>query len=70
MSASKQPDLPLVEADGGLLGQALSVLTDSLKRLARGLTEYEEYDIPEREDLTSAAAAAARHRETLRRQFG
>jgi ATP-dependent DNA helicase DinG len=50
-----------VEISWEELSQALTSLTDSMKRLARGLTEFEEYDIPEREDLASAAGAAARH---------
>jgi ATP-dependent DNA helicase DinG len=50
-----------VEISWGELSETLLVLTDSIKRLAKGLGDYQDYDIPEREDLASAAGAAARH---------
>ncbi len=60
-STRKLAEWEQVEISWEELSQALISLTDSATRLARGLTEYDDYDIPEREDLISAATAAARH---------
>jgi ATP-dependent DNA helicase DinG len=54
-----------VETSWDELGQTLTALTDSIGRLARGLAELQDYDIPEKDDLISATGAAARRLETI-----
>ena len=56
-----QPHWERVETSWEDLRGVLNPLAETLDRLARGLAELEEYDIEERDDLTSALGAAARH---------
>jgi DNA polymerase-3 subunit epsilon/ATP-dependent DNA helicase DinG len=56
-----QPHWEQVEVHWDSLGQTLTALARSLANLASGLLELEDYDITERDDLVSAANAAARH---------
>jgi DNA polymerase-3 subunit epsilon/ATP-dependent DNA helicase DinG len=49
-----------IEVQWEQVGQTLIALAKTLTRLAAGLTELEDFDLPERDDLVSAANAAQR----------
>lgn len=50
-----------IEVQWEQMGKVLTALSKSLFRLAGGLAELEDYDLPERDDLISAANAAHRY---------
>jgi len=56
-----QPHWERLEISWDELREVLTALAESTYRLSRGLTELEQYEIEEREDLVSAAGAASRH---------
>ncbi len=56
-----QPYWEQVEMEWDELRRCLAPLAESLVRLGAGLTELDEYEIDERDDLLSATNAAGRH---------
>jgi ATP-dependent DNA helicase DinG len=50
-----------IEVSWDGLGETLTAAAKSVSNIASGLSELQDYDIAEREDLISAANAAARH---------
>ena len=56
-----QPYWELVEMQWEELRRVLAPLAEALIRLGAGLTELDEFDIDERDDLVSATNAAGRH---------
>jgi len=67
----KQPYWERVELSWDELRQPLKALTETILKVAQGLTELGEFEIAEKDDLISATNAAARHfAETLEKLNG
>jgi len=60
-----QPHWERLEISWDELRETLTTLAESISRLGRGLSELPDYEIEDRDDLSSAANAAARHFSTM-----
>jgi DNA polymerase-3 subunit epsilon/ATP-dependent DNA helicase DinG len=61
----RQPGWTQVEVAADNLSKFTSGIAEAMGRLAGGLGDLENYDIPEYEDLVASTAAAARHLDAL-----
>lgn len=61
----RQPGWQRVEIAADNLSQFTYAIADAMQRLAGGLGDLENFDIPEYDDLIASATAAARHLEDL-----